>query len=332
MTDIAKLIIKKLFFMEMRNLLKFINLMKALISNLCSIIFKNKFFISRCMGRFGNGLKTTILLALLTALLLWVGRLIGGTSGLFIAFAIVIIMNFSMYFWSDKIVLKMYKAKELPKNHFVTNIVKEVADEAGLPMPKAYIIESATPNAFATGRNPKHSAVAVTNGILSLLDEKELKSVIAHEMSHVKNRDTLIQTIAAVIAGIISYIASMARWGAFIGGGSSDDNGNNWLSLLILAILTPIIAILLQMALSRTREYMADEGSAKIMRDGKPLSSALKKLEKGNAVNPFRQGEGTPATAPLFIVNPFRGSFIYNLFSTHPAMKNRIERLEAMRF
>ena len=284
------------------------------------------------MSQFGNAFKTTILLALLTALLLWVGRLIGGASGLIVAFVFVIIMNFSMYWWSDKIVLWMYKAKELPKNHPINRIVKEVADKAGLPMPKTYMIESATPNAFATGRSPKHSAVAVTNGILTLLDEKELKGVIAHELSHVKNRDTLIQTVAAVIAGIISYVASMARWAAIFGGGNQDDRGNNWLSLLVLTIITPLIAVMLQLALSRTREYMADEGSAKIMHDGKPLSSALRKLEKGNAIRPFRQGEGTPATAPLFIVNPFRGSFLIQLLSTHPAMEKRIARLEAMRF
>jgi len=284
------------------------------------------------MSQFGNAFKTTILLALLTALLLWVGRLIGGASGLIVAFVFVIIMNFSMYWWSDKIVLWMYKAKELPKSHPINMIVKEVADKAGLPMPKTYMIESATPNAFATGRSPKHSAVAVTNGILTLLDEKELKGVIAHELSHVKNRDTLIQTVAAVIAGIISYVASMARWAAIFGGGNQDDRGNNWLSLLVLTIITPLIAVMLQLALSRTREYMADEGSAKIMHDGKPLSSALRKLEKGNSIRPFRKGEGTPASAPLFIVNPFRRSFLIQLLSTHPAMEKRIARLEAMRF
>ena len=279
------------------------------------------------MGKFGNALKTTILLALLTALLLWVGNLVGGTSGLAIAFVIVLIMNFSMYFWSDKIVLKMYKAKELPKSHFVYGIVKEVAHEAGVPMPKAYIVESATPNAFATGRSPKHSAVAVTSGILTLLDEKELKGVIAHEMSHVKNKDTLIQTIAAVIAGIISFIASMARFGAL---SSDDDRGGNFISLIIIGILTPIVAMLMQLALSRTREYMADEGSARLMHDGKPLSNALRKLEKGNTLNPFRSGN--TATAPLFIVNPFKGSAIVEFLSTHPPMEKRIARLEQLRF
>jgi heat shock protein HtpX len=284
------------------------------------------------MSQSSNAFKTTIFLALLTALLLWVGNLIGGYSGLAIAFVFVLIMNFVMYWWSDKIVLWMYKAKELPRNHPVNSIVKEVADKAGLPMPRTYMIESATPNAFATGRSPKHAAVAVTNSILTLLDEKELKGVIAHELSHVKNRDTLIQTIAAVIAGIISYIASMARWATIFGGGSNDERGNNWLSLLVLGIITPIMAVLIQLALSRTREYMADEGSAKIMHDGKPLSSALKKLEKGNSIRPFRQGEGTPATGSLFIVNPFRGSFLIQLLSTHPPMEKRIARLEAMSF
>lgn len=278
------------------------------------------------MGKFGNGLKTTILLALLTALMLWVGRLLGGTSGLFVALAIVIIMNFVTYFWSDKIVLKMYKARELPKNHSVNRIVKEVADEAGVPVPKAYIVESATPNAFATGRSPKHAAVAVTSGILTLLDEKELKGVIAHEMSHVKNRDTLIQTVAAVIAGVISYVASMARFGAV----GDDNRGGNFISLLIIGILTPLIAMLMQLALSRTREYMADEGAAKLMRDGKPLGNALKKLEKGNSINPFKSGN--TATAPLFIVNPFKGSSIVEFLSTHPPMAKRIAKLDAMKF
>jgi len=284
------------------------------------------------MGQFSNAFKTTILLALLTALLLWIGNLLGGYSGLAVAFVFVIIMNFAMYWWSDKIVLFMYRAKELPKNHPVNRIVKEVADKAGLPMPKAYMVDSSTPNAFATGRNPKHAAVAVTSSILTLLNEQELKGVLAHELTHVKNRDTLIQTIAAVIAGVISYVASMARWGAIFGGGSNDERGNNWLSLLVLSIVTPIIAILLQLALSRTREYMADEGSADIMHDGKPLSSALKKLEKGNATRPFRAGEGNPSTAPLFIVNPFRGGFLSSLLSTHPPMEQRIARLEAMNF
>jgi heat shock protein HtpX len=298
------------------------------------IIFKSKYFFSNYMSSFGNGLKTVIFLALLTALLLWVGNLIGGYSGLAIAFVFVIIMNFSMYWWSDKIVLWMYKAKELPKNHPVNKLVKEVADEAGLPMPRTYMIESATPNAFATGRGPKHSAVAVTNSILTLLTNEELKGVLAHELTHVKNRDTLIQTVAAVIAGIISYIASMARWAAIFGGGSSNDNrgNNNFLSLLVLTIVTPLIALLIQLAISRTREYMADEGSADILHDGKPLSSALKKLEKANSIRPFKQGEGVPATSSLFIVNPFRGGFLVQLLSTHPPMEKRIARLEAMRF
>jgi heat shock protein HtpX len=284
------------------------------------------------MSQFSNGLKTTVFLALLTALLLWVGNLLGGYSGLAIAFVFVIIMNFVMYWWSDKIVLWMYKAKELPKSHPVNKLVKEVADEAGLPMPRTYIIDNPTPNAFATGRGPRHAAVAVTNSILILLTDEELKGVIAHELTHVKNRDTLISTIAAVIAGVISYIASMARWAAIFGGGTSNDKGNSVFELIALSIITPLVALLIQLAISRTREYMADEGSASIMHDGKPLSSALKKLEKANTIRPFRKGEGTPSTASLFIVNPFRGSFLSNLLSTHPPMDKRIARLEAMKF
>jgi len=283
------------------------------------------------MSQFSNVFKTTILLALLTALLLWVGNLIGGYSGLAVAFVFVIIMNFAMYWWSDKIVLFMYRAKELPKDHKVVKLVKEVANKAGIPMPRTYIVQSETPNAFATGRSPKHSAIAVTNGILSLLDDYELKGVIAHELSHVKNRDTLIQTMAAVIAGIISYIASMTRWMALFGGGRDDNRGENIIALIVIGIITPIIAVLIQLALSRTREYMADEGSARTLHDSKALARALKKLEAGNKARPFRRNEGNPSTAPLFIVNPFKGSAIIEFLSTHPSMGKRIARLEALK-
>ncbi|MFH0869603.1 MAG: M48 family metalloprotease [archaeon] len=285
------------------------------------------------MGFFTNAVKTTILLALLTALVLWIGNLLGGTSGLIVAFVFVMVMNFVMFWWSHRIVLWMYKAKELPQGHRARKLVREIASRAGLPMPKVYIIESGTPNAFATGPTPKRAAVAVTNSILDLLDDNELRGVLAHEMSHVRNRDTLIQTIAAVMAGVISYVATMARWGAMFGGfGGDDDRGNGFLELLVLGILAPLIALLLQLALSRTREYFADESAAKLLHDGKGLSSALKKLEKANADHPFRKGEGSPATAPLFIVNPFRGSFIFQLFSTHPPIIKRTAKLDSMRF
>jgi len=297
-----------------------------------SIIFKSKLFFSRVMGKFSNVFKTTILLALLTALLLWMGNLIGGYSGLAVAFVFVIIMNFAMYWWSDKIVLMMYKAKELPKDHEVVKLVREVANKAGLPMPRTYMVESATPNAFATGRSPKHAAVAVTSSILTLLDDYELKGVIAHELSHVKNKDTLIQTIAAVIAGIISYIAAMTRWVALFGGGRDDNQGENIIALIVIGIITPIIAVLIQLALSRTREYMADEGSARTLHDSKALARALKKLEAGNKARPFRRNEGNPSTAPLFIVNPFKGSAIIEFLSTHPSMEKRIAKLEAIKF
>ena len=223
--------------MNQSDLLKFINVTKDSTRDYYSIIFKNSGMIVNPMGRFGNYFKTGVLLALLTGLLLWIGNLIGGFSGLAIAFVFVLIMNFVMYWWSDKIVLFMYRAKELPKAHPVNKLIREVADKTGIPMPRTYLVESATPNAFATGRSPKHSAVAVTSGILTLLDDQELKGVIAHELSHVKNRDILIQTIAAVVAGVISYIASMARWAAIFGGGSSrDDEGlGNLLSCWCLA-------------------------------------------------------------------------------------------------
>jgi heat shock protein HtpX len=282
---------------------------------------------------FQDKVRTTIILAVLTALLLWIGNAIAGTSGLIVAIVIVLFMNLAMYWWSDKIVLWMYKAKELPKDHRASKLVFDVAHKAGIPVPKAYIVQNDTPNAFATGRNPKHSAIAVTTGILDLLNDYELKGVIAHELSHVKNRDTLVQTIAAVLAGVISYIASMARWAAIFGGGSGDnERGNNIISLLIISIITPIVAVLLQLALSRTREYMADEGSARTLHDSKSLAIALKKLEAGNKARPFKSNEGNPATAPLFIVNPFRGGALLQLFSTHPPMEKRIAKLEAIKF
>ena len=283
---------------------------------------------------FKSYIKTFILLAVLTALLLFIGKLIGGYNGLIIAGIFVLIMNFASYFFSDKIVLWMYKAKPAGKEEFLWlhKTVEELAKKANLPKPKIYIIPARFSNAFATGRNPKHAVVAVTQGILHNLDKEELKGVISHELSHIKNRDILIMTVAATIAGIISYVASMARWAAIFGGfgGKDSEGGNNLIGLLVLTIVAPIAALLIQLAISRTREYFADESGAKIMNDGKPLASALLKLEDEAKRKPIR-GNGYESTAHLFIVNPFKGGFV-SLFSTHPPVSLRVEKLRKLRF
>jgi len=276
-----------------------------------------------------NQLKTVVLLGLLTALLLWVGQLLGGISGLYIAGVFAILMNFGSYWFSDKIVLMMYRAKEVTdKNHQLYKIVNEVAKLADIPMPKVYIIPTDNANAMATGRNPKHAAVAATQGILNLLNHDELKGVIAHEIAHVKNRDILISTIAGTIAGVISYIATMAQFAAIFGG--RDREHSNVLSLILLAIITPLIATIIQLAISRSREYMADATGAGILRNGNDLAAALGKLENDAKNRPMRLGN--QATAHLFIANPFKGQTFMALLSTHPPMKERISRLKAMKF
>jgi heat shock protein HtpX len=277
-----------------------------------------------------NQFKTAVLLGLLTALLLWVGQFFGGMSGLILAGIIVGLMNFAMYFWSDKIVLWMYKAKEVKeKDHpELFSVVRETAQLAGVPMPKVYIVPSDQPNAFATGRNPKHAAVAATTGILKMLKKDELKGVMAHELSHVKNRDTLIQTVSGTIAGVIGFVGSMARWSAIFGG-SDEDNGGI-VGLLVIGILTPIMAVIIQLAISRSREYLADETAAKMLHSGLSLAAALEKLEKSAKEVPMRLGG--PATENLFIVSPFRGGGMMSWLSTHPPMEKRIMRLRNMRF
>lgn len=274
-----------------------------------------------------NQIKTFLLLALLTALLLYVGSL-WGTGGFFIALVIVLIMNFISYFFSDKIVLAMYHAKKVTESQEpgLYSLIKEVTYLAKIPMPKVYIIPSDSPNAFATGRNPNNAAVAVTKGIMQLLNKNELKGVIAHEVAHIKNRDILIQTVAATIAGIISYIASMARWAAIFGGGR--DRDNNVVQLLVLMVLTPIIATIIQLAISRSREYLADESAAKTLHSGLGLASALEKLDAGIKHNPLRLGNAT--TSSLFIANPFTAQSIFNVFSTHPPIDERIKKLKNM--
>lgn len=277
-----------------------------------------------------NQLKTVLFLGILTALLLWIGSFWGKT-GIFIGLIFAFIMNFSAYWFSDKLVLAMYGAKEIKENDYpkLYRLVKEVVQLAKIPMPKLYIIHTSTPNAFATGRNPKHAAIAVTTGIIELLNEEELKAVIAHEISHIKHRDTLIQTIAATIAGVIAYIAMIARWQALFG--SHDRDRGSALELLILAIITPIIATLIQLAISRSREFLADEGSAKLLHNGIYLANALEKLELGVKHSPFRATTTAQATAHLFIVNPFRATNLIKLFMTHPPTNERIKRLRELK-
>ena len=281
-----------------------------------------------------NQFKTVILLAALTGLLLWIGSF-WGSAGMTIAFIFAIIMNFGSYWFSDKIVLKIYRAKEVKEKDYpeLHSIVREVVHLAKIPMPKVYVVPSQMVNAFATGRDPKHGAVACTQGILDLLDKDELKGVIAHEISHIKNRDTLIQAVSATIAGVISYIAFMARWGAIFGGfGGRDRDGGSAIEFLVLAILTPLLASLIQLAISRSREYLAAESAAKTLHTGLGLASALEKLESGVKNRPLRPSSTTETTAHLFIINPFRGGGLVNLFRTHPKTSERIKRLRSINF
>ncbi len=279
--------------------------------------------------------KTTLLMAILTALFIWIGHLIGGKEGALVALIFAGLMNFIAYWFSDKIVLMMYGAKEIKENELpgLFRIVRELCQRANLPMPRLYLIDNDSPNAFATGRNPKNAAVAVTKGLLKLLDESEIKGVIGHELSHIKNRDILIGTIAATLAGALSYLAMMARWSLFLGGfgGSSEDNrGGNIFGLLGLIIFTTLAAfaaMLIQLAISRTREYLADEGGAKLCGNPRFLARALAKLDAFAKRLPL---EVNPATSHMFIVNPLRAKDILTLFSTHPPIEERIRRLEMM--
>ena len=282
-----------------------------------------------------NQLKTILLLGGLTGLFLLIGALAGGRTGLTIALIFAGGMNFVSYWWSDKIVLWMYRAKEADKKKYpqLYSIIKEIAVKAHLPMPKVYIVPGQHPNAFACGRSPKHGVVAFTEGILNLLNDHELKGVTAHELSHIKNRDTLISTIAATIAGVISYIAIMARWSAIFGGmGNNQDNRGNIVELLVLAIIAPLLAMIIQLAISRSREYMADESGATLLKDSAGLASALQKLEKGIDHAPLRPQGTTEATAHLFIENPFKGKGLWTLLSTHPSTSERVKRLQALTF
>lgn len=282
-----------------------------------------------------NQIKTIILLSAMSGLFLFIGNLIGGYHGLQIAFIMALIMNGIMYFYSDKIVLSMYKAQPLDKNTYpwVYDIVSELAHTMQIPMPKLWLIPTPMANAFATGRNPSHASVAVTTGIMSLLNKNELRGVLAHELAHVTNRDILITTMAATLAAAIGYLANMLQYAAFWGSMRNDDRDNkkgNPLFMMLVAILMPIAATLLQLSLSRSREYLADETGACNSRDPLALADALEKLNNSIAHEHLRNDDTQKAsTASLFIVHPFTSNGLVNLFSTHPPMKDRIERLRA---
>jgi heat shock protein HtpX len=278
-----------------------------------------------------NTTKTVVLMVGLTVLLVLIGGAFGGRQGMIIAFMFASVMNIFSYWFSDKIVLRMYKAQEVSEADapVLYGVTRDLALKMNMPMPKVYIIPSDAPNAFATGRNPNHAAVAATQGILRLLTREELMGVMAHELGHVRNRDILIGTIAATIAGAISMLAHMAQWAMFFGGGRRDDDEGpgGLIGGILMIILAPIAAALIQMAISRSREYEADATGARICGNPLALASALKKLHAGTQRVPM---DANPATAHMFIVNPLRGGTFVNLFSTHPPMEERIARLEAM--
>lgn len=280
-----------------------------------------------------NRFKTTLLLTLLTMLLVFMGGALGGKGGMMIAFCMAAVMNFGSYWFSDQIVLRMYNAQEISRQAHPSfyGMIERLAGRAGLPMPKVYIIPDDSPNAFATGRNPEHAAVAATEGILRILTPDELEGVMAHELAHVKNRDILISTIAATIAGAISMIGNMLQWGAMFGAGRGDDEeggAGGLIGSLAMAIVAPIAAMLIQMAVSRSREYLADASGAEICGRPLALAGALRKLHNASQAIPLH--DARPATAHMFIVTPLTGGGLASLFSTHPAMEERIARLEAM--
>jgi len=280
----------------------------------------------------GNSIKTTLLLGALTALILWIGRMVGGQTGMFVAFLLALVMNAASYWFSDKIVLAMYQARpvEESQNPQLYRIVRELTAEAGLPMPGIYVIPQQAPNAFATGRNPAHAVVAVTEGIMGILTPAELKGVLAHELGHVKNRDILVSSIAATLAGAIMILANMAKWAAIFGGFRGDDDdrdGGGFLGLIVTIIVAPIAAMLIQLAISRSREYLADETGARLAHNPEGLARALEKLEVASERIPM---DANPSTAHMFIVNPLSGRSLANLFSTHPPIEERIRRLRSM--
>ncbi|OPY17344.1 MAG: hypothetical protein A4E74_01361 [Syntrophus sp. PtaB.Bin075] len=281
-----------------------------------------------------NTVKTALLLGVLTGLLMLIGGFIGGRQGVMIAFVFAMIMNFGSYWFSDKLVLRMYNAQEVSENQApeLYRLVGDLAMRAQLPMPRVYIIPGETPNAFATGRNELHAVVAVTEGLLRILNRDELEGVLAHELTHIKNKDMLIGSIAATLAGAIVMLANMAQWAAIFGGlggrDSDEGEGGGIFGMILMAILAPIAATIIQMAISRSREYMADDGGARI--SGKPygLAGALEKLSRASQIVPMN---ANPSTAHMFIVNPLTGRSLMNLFSTHPPIEERIARLKSMR-
>ncbi len=281
-----------------------------------------------------NVLKTGILLTALTLLLVWIGQLLGGPQGAMMAFVFALVMNFVSYWFSDKIVLASYRAQPLAESEApqVYRVVREIAARTHIPMPKIYLVTTPTPNAFATGRSPQHAAVAVTSGLLEILSEEELKGVIAHELSHVRNRDTLTMTVAAALAGAITMLANWLRWGMMFGGGRDRDDREGGgamgaIAMIAIIILAPLAAMLVQLAVSRTREYEADESGARMAGTPQGLAGALEKIEASVRALPM---QANPATAHLFIVNPLRGDMIAQLFSTHPPTAERVRRLRHM--
>jgi heat shock protein HtpX len=277
-----------------------------------------------------NTMKTFILMAALTALFMFAGQALGGQSGMGFALIMALGMNFFAYWYSDRLALTMSRAREVsydqaPQLHAM---IERLARNAGLPKPKVYVMPGQTPNAFATGRNPEHAALAVTEGLLQLLQQDELEGVIGHELGHIKNRDILISSMAAVMAGAISYLATMAQWTMIFGGGGNDDKGrSNLVAMLVMMIVAPLAAVIIQMAISRSREYLADGTGAKICGHPISLANALQRLEQYNRSVPMKVN---PATAQMYIVNPLAGGAMASLFSTHPPIQERIKRLRAM--
>lgn len=275
-----------------------------------------------------NSLKTVALLATLSAVLILIGDVFGGSQGMLIAFGFAVVMNIGSYWFSDSIVLKMYRAAECPPDHRLYKTVERLTQRAGMPMPRVFIVPKATPNAFATGRNPTHAAVAATQGLLDLMDEAELDGVIGHELAHVKHRDILIQSVAATIGAAIMMLANMARWAAIFGGGrSNDDDGGSPVALIATALIAPFAAMLIQAAISRSREFEADRGGAAIAGSPAGLASALRKLEEYSSRVPM---QANPATAHMFIIKPFSAGGIGKLFSTHPPTEERIKQLMSL--
>jgi heat shock protein HtpX len=276
-----------------------------------------------------NTLRTTLLLAALTGLIVWLGQMLGGSQGAVMALVLAGVMNVGSYWFSDRIVIKMYGGQEIhdQDDPELYAMVKGLAQRNSMPMPRLFLIPSESPNAFATGRNPEHAAVAVTAGIRRMLTHRELEGVLAHELAHVTNRDILISSIAATLAGAIMMLARMAHWGAIFGGGRRDEQGGGGgaLSLVATMIFAPFAAMLIQMAISRSREFQADDTGARLVRDPEVLASALRKIAAGSAQIPL---DASPQTAHMFIINPLRASMLQNLFSTHPPLEERLERLQ----